>query len=98
MTVARLETEIGDTRELAGWMAYLEMEPPGGEGWHQAAMLALNARRIAGDKKSKLRDFLPQPPKSVESPASMEAKLRAMFGAGPRKPAPGIQPDDDDEE
>jgi hypothetical protein len=75
-------------------MAYFDLEPPHQEAWHQVAMLALNARRIAGDKKSKLRDFLPAPPPKVESPDDMAKKLRSMFPNAKH----GIQGDDDDGE
>lgn len=96
MTVRQLRENIEDTRELAGWMAYLQLEPPLQESWHQAAMLALNARRIAGDKRAKLKDFLPQPPRpKVESPQGMLDKMRAMFGGKP--PPPSLQGDDDEE-
>ena len=94
MTVRQLRENIEDTRELAGWMAYLELEPPGAEHWNMAAMQALNARRIVGDKKAKLKDFLPQPPRKVESADSMAAKMKSLFA----KQGLGSEDDDDDEE
>lgn len=82
MTVRRLREEIGDTTELAGWMAYLELEPPHQEHWHMAAMLALNARKIAGDRRAKLKDFLPQKPSAPQTPEELRDKLKALFGKG----------------
>ena len=100
MSVRRLRVEVGDSTELAGWMAFLELEPPHAESWQMAAMQSLNARRIAGDKKARLKDFLPQPPAKVESAGGMLQKLRALFPGSVH----GIQPDatvadefDDDE-
>ena len=87
-----MREDIEDSRELAGWMAFLEMEPPQAESWNQAAMLALNARRLAGDRRAKLKDFLPTPPRTVESAQGLVAKMRSIFPGA----APGIKGDDDD--
>ncbi len=77
-TVAELNHSLGSRRELAAWIAYLELEPPEKSSWDRTAMACLVAARIAGDKKATLKSFMPNfdPPQSVDE---QRDALRAAF-------------------
>jgi hypothetical protein len=40
-------------------MAYFELENPFRPQWEMTALIALNARKIAGDKRAKIHMFMP---------------------------------------
>lgn len=83
-TVHELKNTIGGVRELISWMAYLQIEPPERTAWERTAMGCLVAARIAGDKKSTLKSFMPDydPPQSVDD---QKDALKAAFMMGTKK-------------
>lgn len=80
-TVHELHADLGGVREVASWIAYLQLEPPGKTGWEQAAMQCLVAARIAGDKQAKLSNFMPSF-EVAQSPEEQRDALKAAFMGG----------------
>lgn len=85
-TKRELRRDLGGTRELAQWIAYLDEHDPLDKFWHMAAMICVAIYRAAGYKGVNIKQFLPQKPlPPIKSAEALKERFMAVIPPSAQK-------------